>query len=91
MPSYQMQVLGTIRSPYKQKFAIPRQPGLIAEARGRYVLFLDADDTLEPTALERLLAALDADPNATYLLGQLRRTYARRLELTQRAAGATPA
>ena len=35
--------------------------------------------------------ALDADPDATYLLGQLRRTYARRLELTQRAAGATPA
>lgn len=46
--------------------------------------------TLDRSA-EEIRAALDADPNATYLLGQLRRTYARRLELTQRAAGATPA
>ena len=46
--------------------------------------------TLDRSAAE-IRAALDADPNATYLLGQLRRTYARRLELTQRAAGATHA
>ncbi len=30
--------VGYIRSPYKQKFAIPRQPGLIPEARGELVL-----------------------------------------------------
>lgn len=44
MPSYQMQVLGTIRSPYKQKFAIPRQPGLIAEAKAELVLEPGYDD-----------------------------------------------
>ena len=34
----------------------------------------------------RILIALDHDPNARFLLEQLRRTYARRLSLTQRAA-----
>jgi tRNA-Thr(GGU) m(6)t(6)A37 methyltransferase TsaA len=38
MSSFQFNVIGTIESPYKQKFAIPRQPGLIAEARGKLVL-----------------------------------------------------
>ncbi|HAW93878.1 TPA: tRNA (N6-threonylcarbamoyladenosine(37)-N6)-methyltransferase TrmO [Candidatus Azambacteria bacterium] len=38
MSSFQFQVIGTVESPYKQKFAIPRQPGLIAEARGKLVL-----------------------------------------------------
>lgn len=33
-----MQVIGYIESPYKQKFAIPRQPGLIAAAHGKLVL-----------------------------------------------------
>ncbi|HEU0154200.1 MAG TPA: hypothetical protein VFQ84_12740 [Arenimonas sp.] len=42
--------------------------------------------TLDSSAGE-IRAALDADPQARYLLGKLRRTYARRLELTQRAAG----
>lgn len=46
--------------------------------------------TLDRSA-EEIRAALEADPDATYLLGKLRRTYARRLELTQRAAGATHA
>lgn len=34
----------------------------IAEARGRYVACLDADDRLHPQFLARLSAALDADP-----------------------------
>lgn len=34
----------------------------------------------------KILVALEHDPNARFLLEQLRRTYARRLELTQRAA-----
>lgn len=38
MSSFQFNVIGTIESPYKQKFAIPRQPGLIAEAKGKLVL-----------------------------------------------------
>lgn len=46
MSSFQFNVVGTIESPYKQKFAIPRQPGLIAEARGKLILsppFADDD------------------------------------------------
>jgi len=46
--------------------------------------------TLDQSA-EDIRAALAANPEASYLLGQLRRTYARRLALTQRASGATPA
>lgn len=34
----------------------------------------------------QILTAIDRDPNAVFLLEQLRRTYARRLQLTQRAA-----
>ncbi len=33
----------------------------------------------------QILSAIEDDPNATFLLEQLRRTYARRLQLTQRA------
>ncbi|MBZ9610158.1 tRNA (N6-threonylcarbamoyladenosine(37)-N6)-methyltransferase TrmO [Rheinheimera maricola] len=44
MPSYQFNVVGYIQSPYKQKFAIPRQPGLIAEATGYLVLEEDYSD-----------------------------------------------
>jgi uncharacterized protein (DUF2249 family) len=36
-------------------------------------------------SVEQILAAIDHDPNAPFLLEQLRRTYARRLQLTQRA------
>jgi hypothetical protein len=36
-------------------------------------------------SVEQILAAIDHDPNAPFLLDQLRRTYARRLQLTQRA------
>ncbi len=40
--------------------------------------------TLDRSAAD-IRSALDADPGAVFLLGQLRRTYARRLSLTQRA------
>jgi tRNA-Thr(GGU) m(6)t(6)A37 methyltransferase TsaA len=36
--SYTFEPIGFIRSPYKEKFGIPRQPGLIPEARGELVL-----------------------------------------------------
>ncbi len=36
-------------------------------------------------SIEQILAAIDRDPDAPFLLEQLRRTYARRLQLAQRA------
>ena len=36
-------------------------------------------------SVAQILAAIDRDPDALFLLEQLRRTYARRLQLTQRA------
>lgn len=36
--NYTFEPIGFIRSPYKEKFGIPRQPGLIPEARGGLVL-----------------------------------------------------
>lgn len=37
----QYQSIGLVRSPYKQKFAIPRQPNLVREARGEILLHKD--------------------------------------------------
>lgn len=34
---FALNVIGTIRSPYKQKFAIPRQPGLVPEAKAQLI------------------------------------------------------
>jgi hypothetical protein len=36
------------------------------QARGRYVLFLDADNLIRPAFVERCLAVLEADPAAAY-------------------------
>ena len=47
MNQYQFNVIGYIKSPYKQKFAIPRQPGLIPEASGQLILEAPyADDAI---------------------------------------------
>ena len=47
MSEIALQILGYVRSPYKQKFAIPRQPGLIVEAIGELVLHPPyADDAI---------------------------------------------
>jgi len=43
--------------------AVPRNRA-IEQARGRYVLCLDADDRLSPDVLARTVAVLDADPRA---------------------------
>ena len=48
-----------------------RNTGL-AGASARYVLFLDDDDRLLPTALETLASALDADPQASVAIGARR-------------------
>ena len=34
MSSFQFEQIGVIRSPYKEKFAFPRQPGLVKSANG---------------------------------------------------------
>ena len=34
MSSFQFEQIGVIRSPYKEKFAVPRQPGLVKSANG---------------------------------------------------------
>jgi|JI7StandDraft_1071085.scaffolds.fasta_scaffold02884_8 tRNA (adenine37-N6)-methyltransferase len=45
--TFSFPALGFIQSPYKQKFAIPRQPGLIPEASGELVLHPPfADDAM---------------------------------------------
>ncbi|WP_423187115.1 tRNA (N6-threonylcarbamoyladenosine(37)-N6)-methyltransferase TrmO [Alishewanella sp. d11] len=44
MNEYQFNVIGHIKSPYKQKFAIPRQPGLIPEASGQLVIAAPFND-----------------------------------------------
>ena len=35
---YQIEPIGIVRSPYKEKFAVPRQPGLVPSARSEIVL-----------------------------------------------------
>ncbi len=44
---------------------------LLREATGRYALLLNEDAELQPNAAERLVAALDADPNAAVAAAQL--------------------
>ena len=34
MSDYGLQRIGVIRSPYKEKFAVPRQPGLVPDGTG---------------------------------------------------------
>ncbi|MBD1583731.1 tRNA (N6-threonylcarbamoyladenosine(37)-N6)-methyltransferase TrmO [Pseudoalteromonas sp. S16_S37] len=41
MQSYQIQPIGYIQSPYKQKFAIPRQPRLVPQAKAKLVFCED--------------------------------------------------
>ena len=36
--SYQIEPIGIVRSPYKEKFAVPRQPGLVPSARSEIIL-----------------------------------------------------
>ncbi len=38
-----LNAIGVIHSPYKQKFAIPRQPGLVTAAKGSVELLLDGN------------------------------------------------
>ena len=62
----------------------------IAAARGRYITFLDADDVLVPTAIETLVAVLEAEPQAAMAYGPVEYWYswagaaARRADFVQR-------
>jgi glycosyltransferase involved in cell wall biosynthesis len=54
-----------------QRQAVAKNTGL-ADARGRYVQFLDADDLLEPRKLERQVEFLEANPAADIVYGGAR-------------------
>lgn len=43
LPAYQFSPVAIVHSPYKQKFAIPRQPGLVSAAQGSIEILLDCN------------------------------------------------
>ena len=59
-----------LRQP-NQRQAVAKNTGL-ADARGRYVQFLDADDLIEPRKLERQVEFLEANPAADIVYGGTR-------------------
>lgn len=61
----------SIRLETRSERSVARNTGL-AEARGELVMFLDDDDLLRANALERLVAALRAEPNAVAASGACR-------------------
>ncbi len=48
----EFQIIGLVQSPFKEKFAIPRQSGLVNEAEGRVVMQTPFDDPLMFAGLE---------------------------------------
>lgn len=58
------------RHPVNRGLPVARNAG-VALARGEAILPLDADNALFPSAAQRLLAALDADPEAAFAYGIL--------------------
>lgn len=51
----------------------PGRNDLLRMARGRYAFMLDADNEVYPACFERLVAALDDDPDALFAYGMLER------------------
>jgi hypothetical protein len=60
--------ISLLRRPNSGQPAVARNTG-IARARGELILCLDADDLLEPTFLELMVAALDARPDLSIAYG----------------------
>ena len=52
MSSFQFEQIGVIRSPYKEKFAVPRQPGLVKSANGELHLLAPYNQTDAVRGLE---------------------------------------
>ena len=50
MSDYQISAIGHIQSPYKQKFAIPRQPRLVPEAKAKLIFAPDFNRALSAVA-----------------------------------------
>ena len=44
MSSFQYNVIGTLHSPYKEKFAVPRQPGLVPSAKAELEILTPYND-----------------------------------------------
>lgn len=59
-----------VHNPTNYHVADSRNIGML-HARGRYLLPLDGDDALEPTALARMVAALDGDRSLQVVSGKL--------------------
>ena len=59
---FEIDTLGIIRSPYKEKFAIPRQPGLVKSARARLELLPPYD---QPDVLRGMAVAEELQDMAT--------------------------
>ena len=51
-PTHGLQIIGLVRSPFREKFGIPRQPGLVNEVEGRVVMLPPFDDPLMFSGLE---------------------------------------
>ena len=47
-----LQIIGLVQSPFREKFGIPRQPGLVNEVEGRVVMQAPFDDPLMFSGLE---------------------------------------
>lgn len=45
MDNLSLNVIGEVQSPYKEKFAIPRQPGLVNSAKGKILLTGEANNS----------------------------------------------
>jgi len=73
-----LEVAKTIQHPRVRLFtqanggsSVARNKGL-RESRGQYVVFLDADDRLRPTALARFVKALEDTPRCVVAYGEIR-------------------